>query len=110
MIMLVPVREFVLPGGETKYQCTRCWGVYNTQEQAERIDSMSSNGRIKSHRCKARPLGKTDRSRRLEATTSPGLRQGPYGSGALPDTGESGETYDAEMASLHNSKRENKDV
>ena len=40
-------------------------------------------------------------ARGLEATTSPGLRQGPYGSGAqYPDTGESGEAYDAEMRSM----------
>lgn len=41
----------------------------------------------------------------LDATIGPGLRQGPYESGAqYPDTGESGETYDVEMAAINNSK------
>ena len=74
--MLVKAVPLTLPGGEVKYQCSRCWGVYNTREQAEHIGLPGSWGK-RAHRCRARP----DRMR-------------------LPDTGESGETYDVEMESL----------
>ena len=54
-MMIVPIREFVIPGGEVKYQCTRCWGVYNTKEQAENI-GQPGNGRNRCHRCRAGPF------------------------------------------------------
>jgi len=52
--MIVPVKEFTIPGGEVKYQCTRCWGVYHTKEQAETISKNGSNKT--SHRCRAGPF------------------------------------------------------
>jgi len=53
--MIVPVREFVIPGGEVKYQCTRCWGVYNTKTQAETVGN-SHVGNGNAHRCRAGPF------------------------------------------------------
>jgi len=53
--MIVPVKEFIIPGGETKYQCTRCWGVYHTKEQAENI-GQPGNGRNRCHRCQSKPM------------------------------------------------------
>ena len=52
--MIVPVREIILPGGEVKYQCTRCWGVYNTKTQAESV-GFSHAGNGTAHRCRAFP-------------------------------------------------------
>ena len=54
-MMIVPVREFVIPGGEVKYQCTRCWGVYNTKTQAESV-GFSNVGNGMAHRCRAGPF------------------------------------------------------
>lgn len=57
--MLVKAVPMTLPGGEIKYQCPRCWGVYSTQEQAENIDSNSNNStKQRTHRCRAGPWRK----------------------------------------------------
>ena len=55
-MMIVPVHEIVLPSGEVNYQCTRCWGVYNTKGQAETVDLHASNGKRQAHRCRAGPF------------------------------------------------------
>lgn len=55
MIMLVPVKEITLPGGQVKYQCTRCWGTYNTKTQAETV-SLTYAPNVGAHRCRARPM------------------------------------------------------
>jgi len=52
--MIVPVHEIRIPGGEVKYQCTRCWGVYNSKAQAETI-GFPGTGKP-AHRCRAGPF------------------------------------------------------
>lgn len=77
--MLIGLKAVIIPipGGEVKYQCPRCWGVYNTREQAETI-GQAGGMKKQCHRCRSRPMR----------------------SSSYPDTGESGETYDVEMASM----------
>ena len=54
MRMLVKAVILTIPGGETKYQCPRCWGVYATREQAETINPYVV-GQHPSHKCRAGP-------------------------------------------------------